>query len=837
MPARSQLHLRQLLTPGEHFVSAQLANAARADLRGAQAQFNVDPTNTVYRLKPAMKHSLRQHAKYSIRENNVLLTTGALFLRFLDADIANLMAQHAYLVKLDHETEEHLDKDNWVSYRDLICYFVARLWVWYLRIRGKCKDPSRPARSDLDDCFAEPSLQWTGRYGKDYTLKDFIPNRKTYSWMKRHFLIQPGIHFSELSKRFMKFVFPNEAVFIWDEKKPVFHGHTDVIKMIRDKPCLWATQGMFSVPGAHMPYCVVLMPRWHPVGPTPDEELMAGLDHIRDPKCPVVHDSAYVTHRSLSALSKSGRLVIMSCGSRFPTIKKLLEKNIIDESDTVTMKAKWVEFEDEAAREEDDARTAAISEATKLRRKMEAALRNELSLEEIGRATIAYFQEIQRQAPRSRTDTAQSAQSDQSESQEPDLTESDYVVELFEEALEKDKARAVEAGAVSVLEEQPTGEDAEGVASHLESGELEPDDAGDDEASALRREVAGLQRRFEEGQRTTPYATIRSNSDLFQDVIFSAHWARHLTKRTEGIRIVATNAFQHDPFFAGTKKDMALINTLYATLYGLGSDSYNYFLKFFGEPHKSRGTGADDMFSRLAFEHIVLNILALQQHNGLFVDQTKALNYHHFCDFLLDMIKSLVELIPSLSEMKITPNPWQDRGCKCQTCIEATLTVDDILGVDDNMARAVAEYEEAERAKKEKARGKAAREKQREEKRQQKSQEAKQKEEKKNRRAVEKAQRAHEKEQKKAAREQRKADTQTRCAGCEKFKAYHKVIGCDYCDLWWCTPCAGLIGRQVDLAKKKDSWACPKCPLPSERPRKQRKEPQKRQKRKGNQKQ
>ena len=85
------------------------------------------------------------------------------------------------------------------------------------------------------------------------------------------------------------------------------------------------------------------------------------------------------------------------------------------------------------------------------------------------------------------------------------------------------------------------------------------------------------------------------SSGIAEKTVYSMHWHRQRNKKTNGCRIVATNAVGIRKNEGKMKTTTALINSIYSGLYGLGSDAINRFVAVFF-PEGRRYGGQNEVF-------------------------------------------------------------------------------------------------------------------------------------------------------------------------------------------------------------------------------------------------
>lgn len=319
--------------------------------------------------------------------------------------------------------------------------------------------------------------------------------------------------------------------------------------------------------------------------------------------------------------------------------------------------------------------------------------------------------------------------------------------------------------------------------------------------------------------------------------LVSANWYLHRKNKKAAVRVVGTNAF----VFAkstGSAPDVAVPNTTYTSLYGLGPDALNRYGKFI-EVKGSRGPGYEFAISDWAFQTLMLNTWSLAQHrdpayrvtlddgSGAHASTAKAdwrdadgdedgaldddddssdddmdkeeqLEHEARTKFgrcTMDVVCGILEIADTLSTEHIKPS-LSGNGCGCDTCISVKrgTSLDNVLHRMDEEAR-------AEAAKAERAADKAAAEVEKEKRKA--DREAKAKMVKELKETAAKA---------RAERKSLKEAMRSPCTVCKTSTLNSTLLGCDgkRCKQWLCSSCHGLRGGAIKSARER-TWLCPAC--------------------------
>ena len=277
--------------------------------------------------------------------------------------------------------------------------------------------------------------------------------------------------------------------------------------------------------------------------------------------------------------------------------------------------------------------------------------------------------------------------------------------------------------------------------------------------------------------------------------VISMHWHRERNKKSFGVRAVHSNGFTVEQKKQKKTKilsnQMVVVNTVYSSLFGLGSDAFNRFMTWFSPPHRSASSSI--VFSEMLHLTLYLDIWALQQWGGKYKIPEKENSYGTaiFETFLRDLAIQLMQYATSLPTDPIFPRPII-QGCDCESCV-ARLEELDVLNIIARQEREVQEEEIAE------------------EKRCQKEKEIREKNERKRKRREKKkeSEESERSERSQKPRKRRKKSQKVSCLSCSSKIYKEKTLLCVACNAPTCSRCHGLKGRGV--SNRRMSFLCSSC--------------------------
>jgi len=282
--------------------------------------------------------------------------------------------------------------------------------------------------------------------------------------------------------------------------------------------------------------------------------------------------------------------------------------------------------------------------------------------------------------------------------------------------------------------------------------------------------------------------------------VISMHWHRERNKKSFGVRAVQSNAFVLEKR-SPRKKDekTAYVNTVYSSLYGLGSDAFNRFLSWY-TPRSSRQPSPQLVFSQVMHLTILLDVWALLQWNGRCRIPGTEPSYGTtiFISLLRKLSLGLLKFALRQSDDPIFPKA-NNSGCGCSTCKEYIKKHD-----LNNILKKHREWEKEEKE----------REEQRKEKEKKQKEAAQRREEREERKRKRDLMTPEEKEAEKKQK-RRKGSTKARiprvkCRGpCENEVKQNEGLICVRCQGTVCPRCHGLKGGGV--AKARAAFLCHHC--------------------------
>ena len=281
--------------------------------------------------------------------------------------------------------------------------------------------------------------------------------------------------------------------------------------------------------------------------------------------------------------------------------------------------------------------------------------------------------------------------------------------------------------------------------------------------------------------------------------IISMHWHRERNRKSKGVRAVVSNAFRRDELTKKQSGETAIINTFYASLFDLGSDSFNRFLSNLSPSpsHSHRPPSSNLVFSDLCHRILYLNIWSLQQQNTHFTIPSTSPAYGPkiFAQFLESLALGLWEYADTLPDTIIRLDATNS-GCGCDICEEYKTR-----------------HDLTELLKREKERSDARKEE--EEKKKQKEEEHKKKEERKRERELKKKDRHTYQIEYQREYKRRKTETTRQsypkqpCLLCKRRVSENLLLKCVKCTLWVCGACHSLKGKAITFARL--NYICSEC--------------------------
>lgn len=281
--------------------------------------------------------------------------------------------------------------------------------------------------------------------------------------------------------------------------------------------------------------------------------------------------------------------------------------------------------------------------------------------------------------------------------------------------------------------------------------------------------------------------------------VISMHWHRERNKKSFGVRAVQSNAFIPTLFPKNKNEKTAFVNSVYASLYGLGSDAFNRFFTRFS-PTGPRPASSKLVFSEMMHLTVLLDVWSILQQNGSYVIEGTGPSYGapFFEKFLTDLSRGLLNYATTLvSNSKVLPDA-RNSGCGCDTCKEITRQTSLRVILERN--RAIREREKDHERK----------EREKEKKREEKERRAREKEEKERRRREAKEKGVQTKDTQGRARETTRTTRKTEnCLQCKKV-LYGKVgLKCVFCGGIVCPKCHGFRTRAVSV--QRATYWCGTC--------------------------
>jgi flagellar biosynthesis GTPase FlhF len=284
---------------------------------------------------------------------------------------------------------------------------------------------------------------------------------------------------------------------------------------------------------------------------------------------------------------------------------------------------------------------------------------------------------------------------------------------------------------------------------------------------------------------------------------------------------------------------VAVPNTIYSSLYGVGSDLYNTNATRTSSEHKKRSHGSNYELSDHCVETVALSNQHYFQMRGFHrVDATQKNAFQDaFVGYGDDLRGGMIHAIRTMPDEKVLPtNPG--KGCACGDCLvfdKDTILRYQAQADEEEEKLRLKQQQEREKvekkiartkAREQKARDAAERKRKREERQEQRERDELQKAAEKKQRdkakqdtekqeAAGKKQRVkakQETEKRKAAAKAGREERNPECSFCENTAPKARMLKCSKrrCKKISCASCHGLRGRQASGSRRAE-WVCKDC--------------------------